>query len=219
MTSIRTTLLFSLCSCLIGQLAAETSQTLDELSETDQVVLFDRVHEWTQHTFTEVLETRPWGEAFAQGNVYVRYEIIDKPTDIEVAPMICLWQGTYGEDDFRENCTKMAQLVKFSEPGVYYAMIPGPGIHENWFNAYRTPRFSEDEPVNRIMHQWWVQTDRWRVLRRGDTNKVYDYGAGVEIHIPIKFRATGILVKKGARLDPPREWKELPEAWIQESRE
>ncbi len=170
----------------------------------DQIVINDSRQDWRQHTFVPVLQPGAWGE-YAEGDLYLRYQVIDKPSDIEIMPMICLWQGNFGDPDFLETCTQMGALVKFRSEGTYFQKFNGPATDTNWQNPHGTG-YEKSEPTDRIMHQWWVREDGRNKVLRASFGESYDYGDGVDAHIPIDFKCTMILVKPGATFVPPADW-------------
>jgi len=179
-----------------------------------QFLFYDVELEWTSTTFIyseHLTQPDDWRTPYEYmyGDFYTRLTVIDKPTDLGVRAMFCFWLEGWKH----ENCTYREQSDLFHNEGVYYHKLAN--LSAWWVNSGLGSKRIEQGPLDRILHQWWVD-GTLKVLRTRDginCGKNEAWGDEALPHIPIKYRMEFIVVAKGKKLKPPAHWTDVPPEW------
>ena len=180
------------------------------LTLAEQFKLLDVTNKWTRHTFyTDFTSVDDWSEPvdYMNGRLYVRTEVTDKPTDIEVWCQICLWKGSH------ETCTwHNKAYIRFKEEGVYYGSYVGPADHKMWVQCDGTLWF-DGTGLTKILYQWWAKNSsgQLKVLRTNTGSE--SFGASAAEHIPIYYKSQVYVVSANSEFIPPADWKGCPAEW------
>ena len=136
---------------------------------------------------------------YYQGNLYFRYEVTAKPTDLLMHIQLCNW--TSGE-----NCIR-SKVCSFKTKGVFYC-VSTPSSRDTWW-------YKDNKMVD-----WTTRKTMCIVLKdpgggKWVSTKVASYcmGPSAAEHLPVKFRLTAIPVSKGAKLIPPADWTGCHADW------
>jgi hypothetical protein len=127
--------------------------------------------------------------AYADGNAYLRFETVSKPSTVDVGVQLCFWRG--GD----ETCSWYDKCM-INNPITYYCDL---GTPSGWWV--------------KSSGAGWTGWDAVRVMLRCADGCIFATGFhDVTGHVPIVFKATLVLVAAGDRLVPPAGW-ECPEEW------
>lgn len=140
---------------------------------------------------------------YYNGNIYLRFEVLDKPTDDELNMQLCLWYGDFNKEGVCEVCIDKNQLpwFTFSKKGdVVYVKYPPvamwPQIHGRPWN---------NEPFRFMLFQL-----RLGKLELKVPEHPHHLGAEATKYIPVKWHAEAYLVPAGDSFVPPTTWTNHP---------
>jgi len=210
-------------SAVIGFLSVCLVTAFAEESAPPQFTLMDHETDWVRTTIVRNLnQPEDWsrdGFDYLGGEMYLRLEIFEKPTDEPIKVQFCVWHEN------SEICSPWPTEFLFSEPGVYYQKF---APYEDWHLRHperaERRRFEGEGRLNRVVIQWWIQNPdpsaekKFRVLRTklhggvvsGRKEAVGEFALQ---HIPIRYRQEVVVVAQGHRLVPPEHWEGHPSEW------
>ena len=100
----------------------------------EQFVLIDQTLDWTAGANEQPVQLGPrnWTSPvnYKDGEVFLRYEAVNKPSSKQVAIQMCVWQDDY----YLENCAGCN--ITYTDEGVYYANMGTPTTW--WKNGGRS---------------------------------------------------------------------------------
>jgi hypothetical protein len=200
------------------------------IEEANQVVYFD---DQVAQTASEMPALRRLGPAdltrpvnYVEGRLYMRLEVIEKPSDLPIRPAYFIWQkdgvvkagekkslnhmGVHKERMLGWDAEgKPLENGEFRTTGVYYYDLRNPASW--WRGEYGTPDW--DKPYDKhALVPWVLVGDKWMHLMSENCHSHCVDAAEVARHVPVAYRATGIWVAPGSRLAPPPDWR-CPEEW------
>jgi hypothetical protein len=134
---------------------------------------------------------------YVDGKVYIRYELIQRPSDKIVPVQLCMWQDSWS----RESC---CQCNNTKPVQVYYWDA---GTPSQW---WRKSPLDYTRPFQRasMMHK---NESCSGVLLMSESCGSHCYvGSDLNLHVPITFKLTVIVVSQGAVFTPPADWAGNP---------
>jgi hypothetical protein len=182
-----------------------------QLAYAQQFTFFDVNTDWKDgkgylpYTRGEANWTKPYD--YVNGTMYLRYEVIDKPSSIECEMQMGIWQTP--DINISQKYFEMIAKVrpKFTDEGVIYANLNSPGSwHKvggyslDWDRSFHHTEILLKVSGDKILRSTWCGS---HCYTNSDINK----------HIPIRYHATTILVAKGHTFKPPEGWKNCPQDW------
>lgn len=144
---------------------------------------------------------------YSRGRVYIRLDVLDKPSDAVMIPFLCFWRHTENVKFKYETCVSNKEFA-FSGEGVVWIDA---GTPSKWWKKNGQWDWSVPASLGRIMMKDPVTGKLWVTGRCGTA--CYP-GADIDEHVPVKFGAEVIFVGAGSELSPPASWRsECPSAW------
>jgi hypothetical protein len=143
---------------------------------------------------------------YVDGRVYLRYEAVEKPSDKKLKVQLCFW---YGSNKY-ETCSPSGNF-SYSTKGVYYKDLGTPG---KWWQKNNNYDWNKKYDKSRLMHK---DASSGMLLMTSSCGSHCYKGGDIEDHVPIKIKATVIVVSKGNELAAPAEWSDCKESWCQNS--
>ncbi len=144
---------------------------------------------------------------YTRGNLYVRLEIIEKPSDLTLRPAFFIWQDEDIYPEMGHMGVNRADIPDITKEGVYYLNFKNP--NEWWHGDYPVPDWGR--PFDKMaLVPWTGDKDEqyYTVDCRANCFKSGD----IADHTPIVYRATGIWVAPEHTLVPPKDW-DCPADW------
>lgn len=141
---------------------------------------------------------------YVGGRLYLRLEILAKPSELPLRPAFFIWQNS--ESGLRHIGVRRDLIPDYTTAGIYYLDCAGPS--EWWNGKYALPDWTR--PFDKIALVPWVGNSQEQLYTQNCYNHCYT-GGDIQRHTPILYRATGIWVAAGKKLVPPPNWKCPPE--------
>ncbi|MDD5672826.1 MAG: hypothetical protein PHC61_01565 [Chitinivibrionales bacterium] len=179
---------------------------LSSISHAAQVTFIDQTLTWTagynvqptQIGLTNLVSPVD----YRNGTVYLRYEVIDKPSDKLIGIQLCMWQDAF----VLENCS---YCQSYSTKGVYYWNL---GTFSGfWMKNGTSIDFTRPFGQVTIIHKDGSCTGQ--LMQSSGCGAACYPGNDLNQHVPITFKATAIVVAPGSTLDPPSSWTGCPAGW------
>nr|WP_319572902.1 hypothetical protein [uncultured Draconibacterium sp.] len=142
---------------------------------------------------------------YTKGNLYLRLEIIEKPSDINFRPAFFIWQDKNPE--LRHMGVNRINVADYNQEGIYYLDYKNPS--EWWHGKYLIPDWSR--PFDKIALVPWTGNINEQLYTVNCWSHCFK-GGNIADHTPIVYRATGIWVAPHKKLIPPPNWCP-PESW------
>lgn len=142
---------------------------------------------------------------YYNGNIYLRFEVLHKPTDDELNMQLCLWYGDMAKDGICEVCIDKKQLpwFTFSKQGdVVYVKYPPVSI---WPQIKGRP-WDGAEPFRFMLFQ--LRKDKLEL--KLSTDNPHHLGPEAEQYLPVKWHAEAYIVPEGDTFAPPSTWTGHP---------
>lgn len=196
-------LLFALITASAQLSAAETTghRLLIGYKEWTVVSKWSEKYEAWRREFVNPPDWR--SPDYYNGHVYLRFEVIDKPTDDELNMQLCLWYGDYDTEGICEICINREQLpwFTFSRKGeVVYVKYPAistwPRLHGRPWN---------DEPFRFMLFQLRLGTKELKLPEHP-----HHLGPESVRYLPVKWYAEAYVVPAGDTFLPPADWTGNP---------
>lgn len=133
------------------------------------------------------------------GDIYMRFEVLEKPTDVELNIQLCLWYGTTRCEMCLHNSQQ--EWFTFSEAGdvVYIKYLPA----EEWSVIHG--REWDNEPFHSMLFQLRLGNKELKV-----NPKPKHVGPDAAKHLPVKWKAEAYVVPEGESFAPPASWTGHP---------
>jgi hypothetical protein len=172
--------------CCIVSLAAAT-----------QFVFVDDTITWTKNSYDAPPQLGPsnWTSPvdYVNGHVYARYHSLSKPSDLNTAVQLCMWQDSYN----LESCSK---CYNHTTEGIYYYDWGTPGT---WWNKNPLDYTRQFQRIY-LMHK--DGSCSAKLLMTGACGAACYEGSDIDQHVPIRFHVKVIVVSAGGTLQPPSDW-------------
>ena len=136
---------------------------------------------------------------YTKGNLYMRLEIIEKPSNINFRPAFFIWQGKNPE--LGHMGVHRGNIADYNHEGIYYLDYKNPS--EWWHGKYLIPDWSR--PFDKIALVPWTGDVNEQLYTVNCWSHCFK-GENIADHTPIVYRATGIWVAPGKKLIPPPNW-------------
>ena len=137
---------------------------------------------------------------YADGRAFLRLEVTKKPSELETLMQLCVWRNSFVD----EACTGYQTVATL---GTYWIDF---GIPSKW---WKTPNWNWTQPFDyaAIMVKDKASGE---LLMTGNSCGTHCYTGPDNLanHTPIVFRASMIVVAKGATLNAPG-WNTCPDTW------
>jgi hypothetical protein len=156
-----------------------------------QFTFIDQQLTWTKGSNQQPTQLGPTGynwitpHDYLHGDMYLRYEVISKPSDKTIAIQICAWQDSYQ----LENCANCFSYSG-SKPAVYYFKPKSPADwwKKNGVSLDFTRKFQQVTVIHKDSNcgGQLMQTSMCGAA-------CYPY-SDIDQHVPITFKATAIFV-------------------------
>ena len=182
---------------------------------SEQFIFWSGKKTWTKdhnHSLFYTDEKNPpsWLKPdYYHGDMYIRLEILDKPTDLKMALQHCLWLGGSKYDG--EMCTVMpkGQWPVFTKKGdVAFVKIADLSTLLNW----EGPKWDGTKPISKVLCQLRAQKgSQYKEAKTCSQSKCF--GSEIVKHLPVTWDETAICVSKGATLNPEGIWDDCPAEW------
>ncbi len=137
---------------------------------------------------------------YAGGRVYVRLEILTKPSAKPVAAQICIWRNSFTE----ETCSGTRT---FTAPGVQWVDY---GTPNSWWKKDGSWSWTSPFSPTRIMLK---DAATGKLLLSQNCGAGCYTGTDLAEHVPITMHAEAIVVAAGSELTPPADWTGCPNGW------
>lgn len=142
---------------------------------------------------------------YTQGRLYLRLEILEKPSDLPMRFAYFIWQRLEG--GLGHMGVGRHELADITEEGVYYVDCGGP---ETWWHGkYPIPDWTR--PFDEMALVPWVGNTGEKLATIDCYSHCFSDG-DIAAHLPMVMRATGIWVAPGKQLVPPSDW-DCPQEW------
>lgn len=168
-----------------------------------QVTLFSGayLHEGEGYLTPELAGPTSWTAPvdFARGRLFLRVEVTSKPTTKPVGVQLCMWRDRYVE----ETCSRTTTFTRRQELWVDL------GTPANWWSKGRWSWATAWDPTRLMLKD----VASGLLMNRTKCSPYCYPGNDLAAHLPIRLRATAVLVARGADLDPPRGWGSCPKTW------
>lgn len=199
---------FLILSAALVALTSALVPSAANAAET-QRVLFDHRGQQTANSYFEPAGNQPanWVSPanYRDGRIYIRLEVISKPSSLPVQGLLCLWR--HGTKKFQYETCGGGKTMRFSDEGVYWVDAGTPG---KWWKKKGGWDFTKPASVMRIM----LKDPATGKLLLSSKCGATCFQGDVSQHVPVEMRATVIMVASGAKLNPPAEWRgKCPAAW------
>lgn len=146
------------------------------------------------------------------GTAYMRLDVVSKPSDMFVAPMVCFWR--HGAKQFEEETCAAGRHHPFTSEGTYYLDL---GTPSKWWQKDGSFDWTQPVSVGRIMIRDGVKGGRLLLNER--CGGACYLGDDLDDHVPIEMDATLIFVPAGQTLAPPSNWQAgCPSSWTSKCR-
>jgi len=190
--------IFFASQCFVGSLKAESGGATPHL-------LFSGERTWTEESLRSVWyregegafrNPESWLEPnYLGGDLYLRFEVMEKPTDVELNMQLCLWYGQTRCEICLHNSQQ--EWFTFSKVGdlVYVKYLPV----QEW--ALIHGRQWEDEPFHSMLFQLRLGNKELKV-----NPKPKHIGPQAAQHLPVRWHAEAYLVPEGEDFNPPDDW-------------
>jgi len=182
-------------------------------SQGVQTLFVNQEHVWTGEASMDwqLAQLQPYNLRspidYYGGDVFWRYECISKPTEQhQVSVQVCCWQNSFNV----EGCS---YDLRYSKRGVYFFK---PNLRSNWFLSLLKGKIDFSTKMQRVGSVHKLNTKSNGTLQT--KNKPYTcVGRGTctvaeleKYYLPIKYKLSIIMVKKGDAFMPPPEWDGCP---------
>ncbi|MBK7586205.1 MAG: hypothetical protein IPI67_39225 [Myxococcales bacterium] len=199
-------------ACEEGTTSQQCGEGVAEASCPDQVTFFDRTLKDTATTYWELPKPKAgfrMADKFAQGNAYLRLEVLNKPTNIEIFPQVCAWRWDPKVECkdrwkvFAETCSSQNDF-SYTQTGVSYVALGSPA---KWWQK-ATPAWSYALPWDalRILQKAVQNGNKYLLQDAGCGTACWPVAGGAAAHMPIDMRGELVLVAQGKTLKTPAHW-------------
>ena len=137
---------------------------------------------------------------YAGGRVFVRLDILTKPSALPTAAQICIWRSSFTE----ETCSSSKT---FTAPGVQWIDY---GVPNSWWKKDGSWSWTTPFSPTRIMLK---DAASGKLLLSQNCGLSCYTGTDLASHVPITMHAEAIVVAAGSSLAPPTNWAGCPTAW------
>ncbi len=138
---------------------------------------------------------------YAGGHVYLRLDVLTKPSSLNAAAQVCVWRNSYTE----ESCSSTRA---FTAPGVQWVDL---GPTTGWWKKNGAFSWATAFSPTRIMFKD-VETGTL-LMSGGCGTSCYTGTTSLTQHVPITVHAEAIVVAAGSTLVPPASWTGCPASW------
>lgn len=177
-------------------------------THAQQFVFIDDSLTWTKAINVQPQQQGPTNwvapEDYIHGRAYLRYECISKPSDKEIGIHVCMWQDHYT----LENCSG---CFSYSDTNrrVYYHDMGAPA--EWWKNGGKSLDWRRPFLQVTVIHK--DKGCDGKLMQVEACGKACYVKNDIDLHVPITFKATIIVIAAGQKLIPPSDWQDCPKAW------
>ncbi|MBW2527879.1 MAG: hypothetical protein JRI23_27100, partial [Deltaproteobacteria bacterium] len=185
----------------------------------DQLTLFSQTAQDTASTYWTI--DKPLGgfriaDKYASGNAYLRFEVTQKPTSIEIFPQVCFWRWDPDAECsnrwqvFAETCSSQSAF-SYTQPTVMYVSL---GTPASWWQK-SSPAWDYSLPFDamRILQKAEHSGDKYLLQDSSCGSACWPISGGAAAHMPITITAELILVAAGATFVTPGHWTGCAEPW------
>ncbi|MEM7273463.1 MAG: hypothetical protein AAF547_10320 [Actinomycetota bacterium] len=197
---------------LLVTVVVTTTGQLDAAANDRQ--LFEHTGEQKSRTYFQPNVNQPNSYVspvnYRDGNIYIRMDLTDKPSDILTYAQLCFWRHADGVNFKYETCSGTSGIT-FRDGGVIYIDAGSP---KNWWKKKvdGVPTYDWREQASIIRIMFFDKASR--KLLMPDRCGSHCFPGDVTPHIPIKLNAEVIMVAKGNTLTPPSDWRsDCPSSW------
>ncbi|MEZ5218834.1 MAG: hypothetical protein R2715_20140 [Ilumatobacteraceae bacterium] len=170
-----------------------------------QVTIFDQIVTHKPNSYAQPAISVPadWTQPvdYKNGRAYLRFEVLEKPSDLALKVQFCLWRNRYTQ----EICSP---LNDFTSTGLYWFDL---GVPATWWKLNKVWDFTSPAFPGRLMIK---DPASGKLLMTGSCGaNCYTGTENLADHTPIKINASMVLVAKNATLTPPANWQGCPTNW------
>jgi hypothetical protein len=140
---------------------------------------------------------------YANGRAFIKIDVVSKPSDLAVVPLVCFWTHTEAKRFHYETCARGGSDRIVTGEGAIYVDLGAPA---GWWKKNGTFDWSLPPSVGRIMIKKAYST-RTELLLSSKCGAACYIGDDLADHVPIEMDSELIFVKKGASLTPPTDWR------------
>ena len=138
---------------------------------------------------------------YVDGHLYMRLEVLEKPSDKLVAAQLCMWQDGFSLESCSSPC------MTYSTTGVYYVDLSTPS---GW---WRSRPLDYTRTFQQIALMYKDGSCGANLIRVGACGSHCYTGSDIDEHVPIRYHAEVVVVAAGATFTPPCHWRGVPSDW------
>jgi hypothetical protein len=139
---------------------------------------------------------------YYNGSIYLRYEVLEKPSDKQVALQLCVWQDSFG----KESC---GRVMLYTKKDIYYVKMGGPSTW--WNKSGGAIDWTRKMQKTSFMHK--NEGYAGSLLADNACGAACYKGTDLYDHIPIKYHISAYLVSAGGSFTQPPIWPDCPTEW------
>ncbi|MFK8025105.1 MAG: fibronectin type III domain-containing protein [Ilumatobacter sp.] len=200
----------------VAALAAPAVSTTGPIQAAgaDQISVWDTTLSQTYDSYWEPALNQPADYTgprdYASGTAYIKIDVLEKPSDLAMIPLICFWTHTAAQKFKYETCARKGVDRIFTDEGTYYFDLKAP---ESWWQKNGVFDWSTPPTLGRIMLKKAYSETTELMLGKLCGSFCYK-GDDLEDHIPVRIASELIFVAQGETLNPPSDWRnECPSDW------